>query len=804
MLDESCVRVPHEKPWRYEEGEYTVVRGSAWSGPGCHDGCGVLMYIKDGKLERVEGDPDNPYNQGRLCCRCLAVTEAIYHPDRLRYPQKRDPQFRGDATKWERITWDEAYDTIEEKFKYYRDEFGAESVSFWKGTGRDIATWISRLAWSFGSPNLTSGINGIACYLPRVFGCSSTCGNFYVGDYSQQFADRYDNPEWKPPELILIWGNNPVESNSDGLYGPWITDCMHRGSKLITIDPRYTWLADRSELFLQIRPGTDAALAMAFIDVICEEEIYDKEFVAYWCYGFEELAERARDYTPEVVSEITWIPAEKIRQAARLIAAADGCSLQWGVSIDQTREALPGSQAMFSIMAITGNLERPGGMIVPPELLKYISGWGPEYLTPEQKEKMLGLQEYPFYRSGVTNASDQLILKACETGQPYVQKAAWIQTSDLLTGTGPDPVRARDALLKNEFNVGIDLFLTTTMNELCDILLPAACYPERDGIRVGDGVQHAESINKAIDGGEIKSDMEINLEMGKRFNPEAWPWDNVHDMYTFILKPDTGLTFEELQDQAPVYLPYEYYKYEKGKLREDGQLGFNTPTGRIELWSTFYNMMGLDPMPKYIEPEPSPYSTPSISEELPLVLITGCRSVESFHSENRRQPHLRAIKPEPLLEIHPETAREFGVKDGQWVWVEGVRGRAKRVIKETPTVSRRLVATSHGWSHPEAGIENNFDVDVLNINRLLDWDSVGSTGVGSNYKSSMCKIYPVEEEDDTPVTEPAYDRLSQVMDIENRIVDGSGALHLDQTDPVSKQAHERFLEMRAEKEAIHV
>ena len=798
MLDETCTRVPHEKPFRYQEGEYTVTRGSAWSGPGCHDGCGVLMYTdKEGKLVRVEGDPDNPYNQGRLCCRCLALTEAIYDEGRLRFPMKRDPKFRGQADKWERITWDEAYDTIEREFKRFRDEYGAESVSFWKGTGRDVATWISRLAWSFGSPNLTSGINGIACYLPRVFGCISTCGNFYVGDYSQQFADRYDNPAWKRPDLIVVWGNNPVESNSDGLYGPWVTDCMHLGSKLMVIDPRYTWLADRAEYHLQIRPGTDAALAMAFINVIAEEDLYDHEFVEYWCYGFEELVERASEYTPEKVAEITWVPADKIRTAARAIAAADGCALQWGVSIDQTREALPGSQAMFSIMAITGNLERPGGMIVPPELLKYISGWGPEYLVPEQKAKMLGLEEYPFYWSGVTNASDQLILKACETGQPYVQKAAWIQTSDVLTGTGPDPVRARDALRKNEFNVGVDLFMTMTMNELCDILLPAACYPERDGIRVGDGVQHGETVNRAIDGGEIKSDMEINLEMGRRFNPEAWPWETVQEMYSFILKPDTGLTFEELQEQAPVYLPYEYYKYKTGKLRPDGQVGFNTSTGRIELWSTFYNNMGLDPMPRYVEPEPSPYSTPKIAEELPLVLITGCRSIESFHSENRRQAHLRAIKPEPLLEIHPDTAAAYGVRDGDWVWVEGVRGRAKRVVRYTPTLDRRVVATSHGWSHPEAGIERNFDVDELNINRLLDWDSVGSTGVGSNYKSSLCRIYRVTPGDDSPLTEPAFDRLTPIADIERRIASGQGALRLPETDSIAAESHVAYAQ-RAE------
>lgn len=745
-ISEACVRVPHDKPYRYQVGDLTVTRGSAWSGPGCHDGCGVLMFTdKDGKLVRVEGDPDNPYNQGRLCCRCLALTEAVNHEDRLRYPLKRDPQFRGDASKWERITWEEAFDTIEERFKYYRDNFGAESVSFWKGTGRDIATYISRLAWSFGSPNLTSGINGIACYLPRVFGCQSTCGNFYVGDYSQQFADRYDNLAWKVPEIILIWGNNPIASNSDGLYGPWITDCMHRGSELVVIDPRLTWLASRAKYWLQIRPGTDAALAMGMANVIIKEGLYDHEFVERWCYGFDEFAERVSEWTPARVAEVCWVDEEEFVEASRAIAAADGMALQWGVAIDQTKEALPGSQAMFSIAAITGNLEKPGGMIVPPELLQYIGGWGSEFLSPEQKEKMLGLKEYPFYRSGVTNASDQLILRACETGEPYVQKAAWIQTSDLLTGTGPDPVRAEKALLLNEFNVGVDLFMTVTMNKLCDIVLPAATYPERNGIRVGDGVQHGETINKAVDGGEVKSDMEINLELGKRFNPEAWPWETVEDMYSYILEP-TGLTFEQMQEEAPVYLPYEYYKYEKGLLRPDGQPGFNTPTGRVELWSTFYANLGMDPMPAYHEPAPSPYSTPDKYEDYPLIIITGCRDFNTFHSENRRQEHLRAIAPEPTLEIHPDTAAAYGVNDGEWVWVEGLYGRAKRMIKTTPAVDPRVVATTHGWSHPEAGLENNFDVDDLNINRLLDWDSVGECGVGSNYKSSLCRIYKVTDE----------------------------------------------------------
>ena len=186
--------VEHDKPWRYQEGEYTVTRGSAWSGPGCHLGCGLLMYTdKDGKLVKVEGDPDNPFNEGRLCVRCLDLMESAYNENRVVYPMKRKPEDRG-KDAWERITWDEAYDLIAEKFLAYKEEFGAQSVLFFKGTGRDIAPWISHLAWSFGSPNVVFALSGCACFVPRIASSMCTSGSFWVGDYSQQFTKRYDDP----------------------------------------------------------------------------------------------------------------------------------------------------------------------------------------------------------------------------------------------------------------------------------------------------------------------------------------------------------------------------------------------------------------------------------------------------------------------------------------------------------------------------------------------------------------------------------------------------------------------------------
>lgn len=773
MINEGYIPVPHETPIHIKRGDMDVTRGSSWSGPGCHIGCGVEIYTdSDGKLVRVEGDATNPFNNGRLCPRCLALNECTNNPDRILFPMKRDPKDRGKDC-FERISWDEAINTIVEKMEYYRDAFGPWTVTFWVGTGRDIGSYLSRFAWSYGSPNVSSALNGIACYAPRVFGCAVTTGSFWVGDYSQQFPDRYDNPEWKCPEVVVVWGNNCIVTNSDGMYGHWIIDVMKRGAKLIDIDPRLTWLAARSDLWLQIRPGTDAAMALGLANVMIQEGIYDVKFVDEWCYGFDEYAERCAEFDLARTSEITWVPENKITEAARMMAKADGMVIQWGVAVDQTTEALPSTMALSDLMMITGNLDRPGGMIKPPELLNYLGGWGAEFLPEEAEQYRLGPQDYAFYAAGaVPGAAVATILRTLYSKEPYTLKMAWIQTSDMLTGTGPDPEYLRIAMLENEFIVDVDMFMNATVMALADIVLPVTTYPERDGVRIGDGCQRGETINKACEPvGECKSDQEILLTLGKRLAPEAWPWANVNEMFSTILEP-TGASFEGMQEIAPVYLPYEYYKYKTGKLRPDGQPGFPTQTGRVELYSVPYMMFGMDPLPVYYEASPSPYSTPEKYEEFPFVIITGARRWNSFHSENRRQKHLRAIHPEPTIEIHPEAAARLGLNDGEWVWVESPRvvkdikleegnaelasevermksdphpARAKRIVEITPTVDPRVVCTEHGWSHPEAGQATLYDTDTLNINKLISWDDMSKIGVGANYKSSLCKIYKCED-----------------------------------------------------------
>ena len=177
--------------------KYEVFPTVAWSaGPGCHGGCGQKLYIKDGRLMKVEGDEDHPFNQGRSCPRVLALTQYMYHPDRITRPLKRVGE-RGEG-KFEPITWDEAYDTCERRLKKIREEYGPEAVVFAQGTGRDIGGPISFLAYSFGSPNWCQlGLTGQSCYTPRLGAMHSVMGDFAVTDCSQFLQKRYDDPAWR-------------------------------------------------------------------------------------------------------------------------------------------------------------------------------------------------------------------------------------------------------------------------------------------------------------------------------------------------------------------------------------------------------------------------------------------------------------------------------------------------------------------------------------------------------------------------------------------------------------------------------
>jgi len=738
-----------------DKNEEKMVRTTMWSaGCGSHGGCGAEIYVKDGKVVRVEGDRNHPFNQGRMCAKGLALPQYIYHPDRVTHPLKRVGE-RGEG-KWERISWEEAYDTIEKKLKDIREKHGAESVIFCQGTGRDIGGPITFLMYAYGSPNWVQvGLAGHACYTPRLGAMFVTQGCYSVCDTSQFLEKRFDDPEWTPPKYIIIWAQNPRTGCFDGFYGHWIVDCMKRGSKLIVVDPRVTWFASRADVHLQLRPGTDGALALGMLNVIINEGLYDKEFVEKWTYGFEELKQRVQDYPPEKVAEITWVPKELIIQAARLYATNSPSAIHWGEPVDAMPEGAVVSQAINHLWAITGNIDVPGGNVIaknshgvttyPFSSAELTLLYGEE-LVKNLNEKRIGANDYPMIKNFRGWVQPDVLIEQMETGEPYPIKAAWIQTSNIIGGQAAESRRHYEAMKKLDFVVCVDLFQNPTSMALADIFLPACSICEKESFRTW--WQPLGVSVKAVQVDECKSDLEINLEMAKRLATNPIKYNTARELIDDRLSVG-NTSFEKLRDKGgweypPVGHPSRpYRRHEKGLLRPDGQPGFDTPTGKVEFYAKKYEEWGLDPLPYYEEPVEGPISTPDKYKEYPLILTTGRRSPVFFHSEHRNIPWLREIDPDPIVEIHPKTAEELGVRDGDWVYIENWRAKVKFRAKVTATALPKVVSAAHGWWLPETdGREPNlFSTWKHNINNLTSMGNQARSGFGgTNYRSSLCRI----------------------------------------------------------------
>ncbi len=762
----------YPKKLHWKEGDLTATRTTMWSGPGCHEGCQVIFYTDDdGKLVKVEGDPNSPFNQGRLCMRCLELPELVNHEERLRYPMKRAGK-RGED-KWERVSWDEAYDIIEEKVRAFQEKDGPESIISMIGTGRNVSQVIAHNQYAnFGGPDLTlCFLSGDSCMLPRTALCYVVMGNQWVADMSQFRPDRYENdPEWQIPECIVIWGTNPVVCNSDAFLGHWIVEAMKRGSELVTIDPQLTWIASKSKYWLRLRPGTDAALALGMMNVIIGEDLVDHDFIDKWTYGFEALAERVKDYPVEKVAEICWVEPELIVEAARFYAKAHPSTIQWGLAVDMSKIGTPTAHAIACLAGITGNIDNPGGNILIDQACGLEFGYnsGIEYLKEGMVEKRLGNSKYNLKKYGFTASSQSdAILEACETGldekgDPRPVNMLWIQSSNPITNMGQDAPRIYRAMEKVPFICVVDLFKTPFIVACADLVLPCAMSNERDCIRVW--FDPVRSLTKCSSFYEAKEDEQIMIALGHRLAPESWPeWvKEPRDYMNWRLQVgNCGFTMEELENDhaGMIYNDFRYYKYEKGLLRPDGQPGFMTPTGRYEFYISLFDSWGVDALPYYEEPPTSPVATPELAEEYPLVLTTGKRSFEFFHSEWRQaNTTSRELHPVPYFDIHPDTAAKYGLHEGEWAWIENQMGKCRQVVRLNATLDERVVSTEHGWWFPEqeAAEPSLFGVFDCNPNNLIPMCENGDSGYGAPIKCGMAKVYPCTPENSAPEDQPTY------------------------------------------------
>ncbi len=708
----------------------------------CMCQCGALAHVRDGKVIKLEGDPNHPLNRGFLCPMGLSALQTVYHPDRVIYPLKRVGE-RGDG-KWQRVSWDEALGDIAERILKVREVYGPEAILYSFGTypaKNGIASCVG-LMGALDSPGAISP-NCHYCFTPHIIGCTLTAGLVYDCELGY--------PDFNDSRLLVLWGWNPTTSFP--ALGKSILEAHQQGTKLLVINPRFTELASKADLWLQPRPATDAALALGMINIIIEEELYDKNFVEKWCLGFDELRERAREYPPDRVAEITWVPKEKIIAAARLYGATRPSHLHTHNGTTYATNVIQTSRAIAILPALTGNLDVKGGNIFSngnyPPVLTYMNMRKKLRPSAAAEDKQLGVKEFPLLAGSQSlrgYSHPPMMYKAMFTGEPYPIKAYICTTNNLISFE--DSRAVAGALRQLDLLVVPDFFITPTA-ELADYVLPPAHWLEREDV--------VDSFNyygyvcarpRAIEPvGECRDDDEVAFDLLKRMKLK-FPLpgvDSNRSLMNYQLK-ELNIDFDEFCRRGVVYGTITEKKYETGVVRKDGKPGFDTPSGKVEFYSARLKEMGQDPLPHHKESYESPVTTPKIARDYPLILIGGSRHIASCNSAGRNIPWLRELLPHPTIEIHPDTAKELGIGENDWVWIETPRGsgRTKQRAHLTLGIHPSVVHAQSLWWYPEEPDREKRWYEP-NINTVMSWDAPYDPICGATLlKGGLCMVYKAD------------------------------------------------------------
>lgn len=728
----------------------------------CAGNCGVLVHVKDGQVIKITGNPEHPISRGFICERIKYAIKWLYHPDQLKYPLKRAGE-KGEG-KWQRVTWDQALDEIAEKLRRLKEKYGPETLAATEGTLRGTLFWMrSRFFYLFGNPH-------------NVFHPGTICGlnRYSIGQAiaGWRVCDKGLTPKYASIEntnCIVAWGNNSTDSLPRA--SAWIMQRRRkRPLRIIVVDPRVTKIAEIADIHLQLRPGTDVALALGWAHVIINEKLYDRDFVKNWTVGFDKLAERVQEYPPQRVAEITGLTIDQIVDSARMYATTKPAWIVGGVATDQIGlNSARAEQSCAICQALTGNIDVLGGSSMPgigpgtegkrfirdselelrdmlprQQRLKQLGAdrfklmtWAGYELTAGPYEKFYGVSAPTMHRMG---ASPSMLWRAILTRKPYPITAMISWESNPIIWAGNTKLVYEAMKSPNlELCVVNDYWMTPTAL-FADYVLPIASWLERPYIdTLEDFADFAVGGERAIQPlGERKEDYYFWRELGLRFGQEEyWPWETFEEHIAYRIKP-LGMTYEEFIRAGCLLTPLEEKKYER--------LGFATPSGKFELCSSILEKLDYDPLPFYEEPAESPIRTPEVAKEYPLILNTGGRFMPQHHSEFRHWgTGMRERHPDPLADINTEDARELGIRDGDWIYIETRRGRIKQKARVSNKIPRGMVNAEASWWFPEMPAEEpslyglwESNVNILTLDDPECCDPL--TGSWQN-RALLCKVY---------------------------------------------------------------
>ena len=666
----------------------------------CYHSCGCRVTVEDGKAVKVEGLESHPLNRGKLCPKGWSALENIYSPDRIKRPLKKvDGTFK-------EISWDQALDEIAGKLKELKEKFGPQVLGVFSGSigveNLEMAGLVQRFKAAFGSPNFFS-VESV-CYRMRIRTRQITFGKYPTEELDSK--------------LYVLWGHNPEQS--DFPLSLALEENLQKGAKLVVIDPKRIPLADRADMYLRIRPGTDGALALALINVIINEKLHDQEFIDKHTIGFDKLVPHVEPYTPEWAEEITWVRAEDIRKLARLFATTKGAGIYQGTCTqDQTANGTQNSRAFSILQVITGNLNVAGGWTISPRL-----AFGNVGLRVEGDP--IGSEQYPLFFEVWGRKSPYGVVTLVPESIPDKLKAFIVVGGNPLISM-PDTNAFTEAFRKLDLLVVHDLFMTDTGRE-AHYVLPACSHLEKWGVAYTYNVCHCLPFlmlrKKCIEPlHESWSEWKFLTELAKRLDMgDLFPWKSEEDLVAFELAP-SGLTFDYLLHEKP---EGDYYQEKQYGIPEGR---FSTPSKKIEIYSEALEKVGFDPLPIYLEPERAPgRGSKAFQEKYPLILSTGSRNLYYTHSQHRGVAALREMNPEPFFDVGPLTAQKYGVGNGDDVMIETNRGKVKMKARVDDKLAEGVVLVPHGWT------------GEANANLLTDVECREPILGYPDMKSLMCSI----------------------------------------------------------------
>ncbi|MFC1979475.1 molybdopterin-dependent oxidoreductase [Chloroflexota bacterium] len=662
----------------------------------CLNRCGINVHVEEGEIVKVTPMQEHPSND--LCAKAYAIPELVHSPERL-----TDPLRKVDGT-FKKISWDEAFEFIIAKLNDIKQKYRPESVVAYSGQPFDYSHTqriFRRFIELYGSPNFATGSS--LCYLARIIAHILTLGAHVLPHYAPGIT-----------KCLVLWGLNPTESHP--LWADKIHAMIGRGAKFIVVDPKATSLAKCADIHAQIKPGTDCALALGLLNVIINEKLYDRPFVKEWTVGFDQLAEHVKGFTPKMVEEITWVKANTITNIARMYANIKPAAIAHGISLDHSTNGIQAIRAVTILMAITGNIDIPGGNIYTPPLRR-----NSFRLKGHTTDKLTIGADYPLFNRYVHEETIVPAIDAMLTEKPYPIKGLLIAGCNPVL-TWPNSNKIRQGFEKLDLLLVVDIFMTETA-KLADIVLPGTTFLEREDMRDYAGNLPLIALaNKVIEPiGNSKEDWKIWAELGRRMGYEQYfPWKDTNELFNYWLEA-TSISLDQLS-QCPGGIYYADRKFKK--FLKDG---FNTPSKRLELYSQTLKDYRHEPLPTFHEPAESPVSQPDLAKKFPLIFVSGLRTLPYTHSGYRNLPSLCRLVPEPLLEINPKTASSLGITDGDFVMVESLRGTIKVKAKFTEDVHPKIVTMQHGWSG-------------ANANCLTDDEKRDPISGYPGFRSALCRV----------------------------------------------------------------